>query len=230
MTPLIREMSRLAGADVLQSSMWFDCGHWQPHAQSEWALLHCPLPYARCAICGYDLDGTKLLLMAVETGDRTIAVASWLIGAAGAVRNPMVLVHREAAGVRIEAEDAHAPVQQVQVTARFVRACLGAFLANTHFTGYQPQIERLSYTDRKRMAKGKAPLRFDWHTVVLGAQTPIKPKDAPGGTHASPRLHDRRAHLRRLPDGRLITVKACKVGKAELGEVSKDYRVLSGQT
>ena len=46
-----------------------------------------------------------------------------------------------------------------------------------------------------------------------------------GGTHASPRLHDRRGHSRRLPDGRIVWVRPCKVGDASRGVVFHDYQV-----
>jgi hypothetical protein len=59
--------------------------------------------------------------------------------------------------------------------------------------GYQATIKQ-SFTSRRLQAQGKPP-QFDWHTVKI---EPPKPKAEPqGGTHASPRLHDRRGHIRR---------------------------------
>jgi hypothetical protein len=49
--------------------------------------------------------------------------------------------------------------------------------------------------------------------------------EAIGGSHASPRFHVRRGHIRRLPNGRLTWVKHCTVGDAALGRIVKDYRV-----
>ncbi|MDO4705733.1 MAG: hypothetical protein Q4A98_05945 [Comamonadaceae bacterium] len=72
------------------------------------------------------------------------------------------------------------------------------------------------------MAKGKPPLRYSWHTVTLEASAPKTPHQ--GGTHASPRAHDRRGHWRNLPSGKQVWVKACRVGNATLGSVFKDYR------
>jgi hypothetical protein len=47
---------------------------------------------------------------------------------------------------------------------------------------------------------------------------------ASGGTHASPRVHLRRGHIRRLP-GKNIWVNATIVGNSDLGVVIKDYSV-----
>lgn len=46
-----------------------------------------------------------------------------------------------------------------------------------------------------------------------------------GGSHASPRFHVRRGHIRRLPDGRRTWVKQCTVGDVSNGRVDKDYLV-----
>lgn len=43
------------------------------------------------------------------------------------------------------------------------------------------------------------------------------------GTHASPRFHYRRGHIRRLASGRNTWVRMCAVGKAANGIVLKDY-------
>jgi hypothetical protein len=73
----------------------------------------------------------------------------------------------------------------------------------------------------KRVAKGKKPL-YDWHTVALA---PRPPKSEPkGGTHASPRPHDRRGHYRTYKSGKQVWVRNTRVGKGE-GFVFKDYVV-----
>lgn len=46
-----------------------------------------------------------------------------------------------------------------------------------------------------------------------------------GGTHASPRFHLRRAHLRHFTDGSMTLVRQARVGNPFLGIVEKDYRV-----
>nr|MCF1501516.1 hypothetical protein [Allorhizobium sp. Av2] len=50
-----------------------------------------------------------------------------------------------------------------------------------------------------------------------------------GGSHASPRLHLRRGHLRRLPE-KTVWVRAAMIGAAsETGTVTKDYRLVKSQ-
>jgi len=86
---------------------------------------------------------------------------------------------------------------------------------------YRPTVKD-SFTNRRKLAEGKLP-SYDWHTVTIKpAQSRAEPQ---GGTHASPRLHDRRGHLRRLKTGKNVWVKPCKVGDASRGTVFKDYQV-----
>lgn len=47
-----------------------------------------------------------------------------------------------------------------------------------------------------------------------------------GGSHGSPRLHIRRAHLRKLPTGVLTFVRQCFVGDGDRGAVGKHYKML----
>lgn len=53
----------------------------------------------------------------------------------------------------------------------------------------------------------------------------VERNDERGGSHASPRFHVRRGHIRRLPDGRRTWVKQCSVGDVSNGRIDKDYRV-----
>ena len=51
-------------------------------------------------------------------------------------------------------------------------------------------------------------------------------RDDGGGTHASPRVHLRRGHIRKIADGRTVWVQACVVGSKH-GMVLKDYKLRS---
>jgi len=75
----------------------------------------------------------------------------------------------------------------------------------------------------KRIKKGKKPI-YEWKLVD------IKPKAAErpslGGTHASPRQHDRRGHWRVIKKtGKKIWVKPCVVGSLENGRIDHVYRL-----
>lgn len=74
----------------------------------------------------------------------------------------------------------------------------------------------------KRAKSGKPPF-VSYHILdVPGHET----SDAElGGTHASPRFHLRRGHVRRLPTGVSTWVRHCAVGSPANGMVKKDYRV-----
>lgn len=81
---------------------------------------------------------------------------------------------------------------------------------------------KAAHINQKRKAKGKGPLMYSWHTIEL---KPTAPQANPaGGTHASPRMHDRRGHWRTYPSGKRGWVRDCKVGDASKGTVFKDYK------
>ena len=92
---------------------------------------------------------------------------------------------------------------------------------DTGCNSYKPNVAQ-TFTNRRKIAQGKTP-SYDWTTVVVTA-TPPK-QESRGGTHASPRLHDRRGHIRRLRSGKNVWVKAHKVGDATLGTIFHDYQI-----
>jgi len=94
---------------------------------------------------------------------------------------------------------------------------------DTGCESYRPEVKQ-TFTNRRKIAEGKLPT-YDWHTVII---QPAKPRsEIQGGTHASPRLHDRRGHIRRLKSGKNVWVKAHKVGDASKGYVFHDYQVMT---
>jgi hypothetical protein len=75
--------------------------------------------------------------------------------------------------------------------------------------------------NRSRICKGKVPF-FSWKTLHVKGETDGS-GDA-GGGHASPRLHFRRGHVRRIGDGRRVWVRSCLVGDKTAGFAGKDYK------
>lgn len=75
----------------------------------------------------------------------------------------------------------------------------------------------------RRIKAGKLPL---YETKILTLKTPqaISQGQPGGGTHASPRQHLRRGHIRRLPSGN-IWVNPCVVGDPSKGKIDKSYIV-----
>jgi hypothetical protein len=86
-------------------------------------------------------------------------------------------------------------------------------------------IEAPAKLNKSRIAKGKQPF-FSYKVLELTADRAVAGGAGDGtGTHASPRLHLRRGHLRRLPE-KTIWVRAAMIGAASgNGAVSKEYRL-----
>lgn len=81
------------------------------------------------------------------------------------------------------------------------------------------------FMNQKRSAKGKQPLFSFWTLHLPGPAA----NDGPpiGGTHASPRLHLRRGHIRQYAPGKYTWVEACVVGNKHAGMVAKDYALVA---
>lgn len=82
--------------------------------------------------------------------------------------------------------------------------------------------------NKMRAAKKKAPFySYKVLTVDVSARHESSgEKLGGGGTHASPRQHLRRGHIRRYKNGLTIWVQQTIVGDAKLGRVEKDYRII----
>lgn len=80
--------------------------------------------------------------------------------------------------------------------------------------------------NKKRAKAGKLPL-FEYKTLVLKVGKGSARSADGGGTHASPRVHLRRGHVRRIDATRRVWVQSCVVGSKH-GMVAKDYRVEGG--
>ena len=219
MTPLIREMVALA-PDMAEQMYWFDCG-----TVPEGTLVNLnsvnnnPLPYDQCAICGMD-GGVKWFILLLQV-DQVVAVAAWSLYAKSYKKHPGFTYMRTDEGLRIASIDEN---PQGTEAARGVLAAIGRWLMSlTPQTQAYRAKERPSFINSKRRAKGKPPALFDWHTVVIAPRP--EPGPPKGGTHASPRLHDRRGHWRKHPNGKTIWVKPCKVGDATKGVIFKDYKI-----
>ena len=76
--------------------------------------------------------------------------------------------------------------------------------------------------NKKRNKSGKQPF-FSYHVLMLDGQSSNE-SDKQGKTHAGPRVHLRRGHIRRLP-GRQVWVNSSVVGNKALGMVGKSYAV-----
>lgn len=82
--------------------------------------------------------------------------------------------------------------------------------------------------NRKRAKKQKPPL-FEYKVLDIVADVLSAPKEATHGReghhHASPRMHTRRGHVRKLASGKATWIRNAIVGKPRRGEVIKQYAV-----
>lgn len=100
-----------------------------------------------------------------------------------------------------------------------VQACSVLNCANVETVDISPSRA----ANAKRAAKGKPPF-FTYKVLQVSAERSLKPETS-GGTHASPRMHLRRGHLRRLEE-RVVWVRAAMVNAgSSAGVVAKDYTV-----
>ena len=78
------------------------------------------------------------------------------------------------------------------------------------------RVEAPEKLNKARVKRGKPPIPPYWRiepsgpTILIPGAVP-GPAAAKGGTHASPRPHDRRGHPRHLKGGRTVWVRDCKI-------------------
>lgn len=219
MTPLIAEMVKIAPDPDLYH--WFDVGDLPLDA--EFAAdeeLFC-LPYEKTVVVGRDADGSKFMMSLIGGGDSVAVGGLLFVGPWPQDIIPFSFINTPE-GVRVYGVNGEPPIKAQYMPAM---AIVSTFLRGLQkpTQAYLP-VARKSLINSKRAAKGKGPVLFDWHTVKVSPVTKKMPHL--GGTHASPRLHDRRGHWRTMKQsGRRVWVRDCKVGDASKGVVFKDYEV-----
>lgn len=78
--------------------------------------------------------------------------------------------------------------------------------------------------NKTRIAKNRPPI-FEHKTVVLNLNKIRTISPGYGQSHASPRLHWRRGHLRHLQSGTAVKVRPHLVGDASKGIIEHDYKI-----
>ena len=230
-TQLVRDSMKFmidAGIDVADIK-WFDMtGAFadEQKADLDPVMFHRP-PFDKCFVvwrgktkshASYEV----LMMVAGDDPDEGIVVSMWK-GPTGSrlMPIPAMFYYIEDDSVKYGPISDDEPIQKEH--AETILAALGAWygLLDRRVEAYIPSVAP-TFTNRRKIAQGKTPT-YDWRTVVI---EPVKPRsEDKGGTHASPRLHDRRGHLRRLRSGKNVWVKACKVGDPTKGAVFHDYKI-----
>lgn len=79
---------------------------------------------------------------------------------------------------------------------------------------------------KMRAAKKRLPIFSTW---TLHIRPDAKQSRDLGGTHAPPRVHLRRGHIRQYKPGLFTWVQPCVVGRKERGVIHKDYAMTTGE-
>lgn len=230
-TQLVRDSMKLmadAGIDIVDIK-WFDLSSGftdQQRADLDPVMTHRP-PFDRCFVVWKGKTKTHasyevLMLVAGNDPEDGITVSMWK-GPTGTRLRPIpaMFYFIEGDQIRYGAVNDDEPVDKELAELMLAQVGVWYGLMDRRIEAYIPTM-RDTFTNRRKMQQGKAPT-FDWTTVYI---EPAKPRsDSKGGTHASPRLHDRRGHLRRLTTGKNVWVKACKVGDASKGAIFHDYKI-----
>lgn len=221
MTPILQKAVRLAPEP--ETALWFDVGRMDPIDAKRLPVdVLMNLPFKRTGFAGVDSKGREfsLWLMAQEN---SVTVAGCAMDGQPQYFEPFAYIRTDD-GLRYYNAGREVSKEAILPAFRMVFAVLDKL--STGGLGYQPKPQD-TFINRKRKAKGKPAISFDWNTVEIGPKHIKNPHQ--GGTHASPRLHDRRGHWRSYKNGKRAWVKPCKVGDASRGAVFKDYKVAEVQ-
>ena len=221
MTPLVQEMIAMRPDDFALEHHWFDMSSAYKHEQAiSGEVLSRPLPFPQTAlVCAY--EDKKSVLFVSRVGELTgVGGLQWDKKKSYDIPGFFFMVDDE--GIKVKHKDG-TPFDYRTSYATGVLAFIAAFLESletTPATGHKP-IKRSNW--EKKIRQGKIPT-YDWTTVVI---EPSKPKgEDQGGTHASPRWHERRGHWRTMKkSGKRVWVKNCEVGDKALGAVFHDYKI-----
>jgi hypothetical protein len=217
-----------AGIDIVDIK-WFDLSGGftdQQRADLDPVMTHRP-PFDKCFVVWKGKTKTHasyevLMLVAGSDPEDGITVSMWK-GPTGTRLRPIpaMFYFIEGDQIRYGAVNDDEPVDKELAELMLAQVGVWYGLMDRRIEAYVPTV-RDTYTNKRKMQQGKAPT-YDWTTVYI---EPAKLRsDSKGGTHASPRLHDRRGHLRRLTTGKNVWVKACKVGDASKGAIFHDYKI-----
>ena len=201
------KLMAIAGVDIVDIK-WFDLSGGftdQQRANLDPVMTHRP-PFDRCFVVWKGKTKTHasyevLMLVAGNDPEDGITVSMWK-GPTGTRLRPIpaMFYFIEGDQIRYGAVNDDEPVDKELAELMLAQVGVWYGLMDRRIEAYIPTV-RYTFTNRRKMQQGKTPT-FDWTTVFI---EPAKPRsDSKGGTHASPRLHDRRGHLRRLTTGKNV--------------------------
>lgn len=188
--------------------------------------MHKP-PFPRCMVCwqggstNYENMRVWIYVHAEDLEKGIVVQATRQPNGGGCVHTPPIIYGEHKGEIRwrpLYEKDKVNP-KDVEMILGFMSAWYDS-MSQRH-EAYVPSVQQ-TFTNRRKIAQGKVPT-YEWRTVTI---EPIKPRqESLGGTHASPRQHDRRGHLRKLASGKMVWVRHCKVGHPNKGVIFHDYKV-----
>lgn len=173
-------------------------------------------------------DGTKYCVLAEQKGEDPIAIiASGCATGDNWVIQPMVLlvqgVYEDGIHAKIIDDNGadEIPYYMKFLAQTVLELCEALSCINV---SHAP-IEKINpAVNDRRIKAGKLPL-YETHQLVIDAgRTSESRATLSVGSHASPRQHFRRGHIRRL-ENKNIWVNSCVVGDRNNGVIAKDYAV-----
>lgn len=230
-TQLVRETMKMVESQGLDpvSLHWFDAtGCFQDQSEESQNPLHNSRPpFSRCMVCweGMSRNHQKMRLWMMVAGDdpeEGIALGLWRYPVGHVpVSSPSMVYMIDDGQIRYGPTEEGVTMDKTE--AEMILGFVSAWYESLsrRCEAYVPIVPQ-TFTNRRKIAQGKTPT-YDWRTVVI---EPVERRqESKGGTHASPRQHDRRGHVRRLRSGKNVWVKPHKVGDLSKGVVFHDYRI-----
>lgn len=213
MTPLIRYFSQFT-----PDGHWFDLGQLEKEIHFELdgdRLLH--LPYDQTMIVAIDASGHWFSIRAMFCEDSVAIAGLVIIGNKVHPIAPFAYMNTEEGLKLFPPKNGQLPEKTQTIQAL---AVIDTLLARLE----KPQL--CYHRERKTtgLARIKKKPMLEWKVLKVEPRR-AEPAEPLGGTHSSPRAHDRRGHWRSLPTGRKVWVRHTRVGDPDTGVVLKDYLV-----
>lgn len=220
MTPLIRQGVSYF-PDEAADYQWFDLSDaYKPEVEIDAEVMSAPIPFPMTAVVCTQSDGVRSLLLAKRFENYT-GVLPYVMPKDGT--RPIALMpfayKVEDGNVLVNHSDGSKFDYKTSPTTGVV-AFMAIFLKSLQMQSLECHTPIRRANHDKRVRQKKVPM-YDWKTIVI---EPSKTRgDSKGGTHASPRQHERRGHFRKTKKGP-VWVKNCTVGDASKGAVFHDYK------
>jgi len=216
MTPLIASLAGLVPDEAIKYH-WFEIPDPGQSVQVDAEVMSRRLPFPKVAVA-CQLGSNRLVLLLVQTEQITGCVPMLLTPRGMSSGKAFGYVVQDGE-VRVWHHD-RSPFDPKTSGAAGYAPLIAAFLLSLDtgpVAAYQPAMRP---NHAKRMRQGRPP-QYDWETIII---EPPQPKaDPQGGTHASPRWHERRGHWRTTRSGKRCWVRNCEVGDKAKGAVFHDY-------